>query len=713
MRKSCRAVPSDIKIHFFQKIFFFKSRTGEMNKKNASPLRASNQPTLMSFFKKVQRPPSPATSLSNETGGDDHPSKKSRVEGPTAVAVPFSTVPVKRSPSREVVWKDESRRPPSPPMRIASAGGASLPARGGSSATPTYRHLTSDICPFFCRPCGCKRGSSCRQIHFNDFGHGVLRVPWSARNLYVSQSGKACRHWDLITAVVGDISGTPIRSSRDLEEFIITLYPPIARGSTIFPRNFESLIAVIDEDMTAKERKELFNTTLPWMRAQVVQAPSLFSQGIPLLLQGAATPASVTLNQLQVCVLIICCFFCLFPGRHAAGIGQFLGDNDLLRHARKLGYVNFSALFGTEGSQARGKIRCFLQYFQTAAQTFAVDGFQPTNIEIVRCARAEKAQDNSARLVSSSAPLLPVHVCSSGVIEDCQGVAQCDFANKVLGGGVLGRGCVQEEIRFAISPELLLSRILAEVLMPHEALVMNGAVQYCNYSGYAKTFAFAGPATIPPLSKQEASRRIRNICVVALDAIDFAHSRNLRLEHQFFPFWIEREVIKAYAAFVGAPSQLSASSSGPIATGNWGCGAFGGDLQLKFLIQWCAASAAQRPLEYFTFGNDQLANDLNSFVQKIFKKVPRTTSGELYSALMMYQAHKATATTATASAVLSSLTEDEDMASSLCIVDELDWLEEGGEPVADEPVTSLNYRSASSAGRPTVLDIVAKSLLES
>ena len=44
-----------------------------------------------------------------------------------------------------------------------------------------------------------------------------------------------------------------------------------------------------------------------------------------------------------------------------------------------------------------------------------------------------------------------------------------------------------------------------------------------------------------------------------------------------------------------------------IATGNWGCGAFGGDPQLKALIQWIAASCGDAPfLHYYTFGNDNL-----------------------------------------------------------------------------------------------------------
>ena len=45
---------------------------------------------------------------------------------------------------------------------------------------------------------------------------------------------------------------------------------------------------------------------------------------------------------------------------------------------------------------------------------------------------------------------------------------------RYIGGGVLGSGCVQEEIRFVICPELILSRLFSEVLGENEALVVTG-----------------------------------------------------------------------------------------------------------------------------------------------------------------------------------------------------------------------------------------------
>ena len=49
-----------------------------------------------------------------------------------------------------------------------------------------------------------------------------------------------------------------------------------------------------------------------------------------------------------------------------------------------------------------------------------------------------------------------------------------DFANKYIGGMVLGNGCNQEEIRFIICPELNVACLLTEVLLDNECLIIKG-----------------------------------------------------------------------------------------------------------------------------------------------------------------------------------------------------------------------------------------------
>lgn len=80
----------------------------------------------------------------------------------------------------------------------------------------------------------------------------------------------------------------------------------------------------------------------------------------------------------------------------------------------------------------------------------------------------------------------------NGTIEDCIGAIQMDFANKYLGGGVLNHGCVQEEIRFIICPELLVSMLFCEVMDENEAIVIKGCERFSSYKGYANTFEWSG-----------------------------------------------------------------------------------------------------------------------------------------------------------------------------------------------------------------------------
>jgi hypothetical protein len=58
-------------------------------------------------------------------------------------------------------------------------------------------------------------------------------------------------------------------------------------------------------------------------------------------------------------------------------------------------------------------------------------------------------------------PLCALQVDVTGTIEEAPPPAvQVDFANASVGGGVLGHGCVQEEIRFVLSPELIVRFLL-------------------------------------------------------------------------------------------------------------------------------------------------------------------------------------------------------------------------------------------------------------
>eukprot|EP00662_Eupelagonemidae_sp_cell21_P041349 gene41349-23171_t len=56
-----------------------------------------------------------------------------------------------------------------------------------------------------------------------------------------------------------------------------------------------------------------------------------------------------------------------------------------------------------------------------------------------------------------------------------------------------------------------------------------------------------------------------------------------------------------FLAGLSVPDEWGAPCA--VATGNWGCGAFLGDAELKALCQWAAASLAGRELHYFPYDN--------------------------------------------------------------------------------------------------------------
>lgn len=70
--------------------------------------------------------------------------------------------------------------------------------------------------------------------------------------------------------------------------------------------------------------------------------------------------------------------------------------------------------------------------------------------------------------------------------------------------------------------------------------------------------------------------------VLALDAFKFTNFRS-----QFEEFKVRRELTKCYCGFKSESKAIEIETNqikhAAIATGNWGCGAFGGDKELKCL----------------------------------------------------------------------------------------------------------------------------------
>ena len=175
---------------------------------------------------------------------------------------------------------------------------------------------------------------------------------------------------------------------------------------------------------------------------------------------------------------------------------------------------------------------------------------------------------------------------------------EVDFANSAIGGGVLGRGQVQEEIRFLQCPELIVCKLFMENLAPHEGLKIVGYKQFNVTTGYRSTFLWDRIKRLEP----RHSRRM-----IVMDALNYgAPDQQYR---QFFRLNVHRELNKARVSFTTGDDL-------PISTGHWGCGAFGGNKELKAVIQMLAAGMTGKKLHYCTLGDNYLEiNDLAAAVQ--------------------------------------------------------------------------------------------------
>lgn len=169
----------------------------------------------------------------------------------------------------------------------------------------------------------------------------------------------------------------------------------------------------------------------------------------------------------------------------------------------------------------------------------------------------------------------------------------------------------------------------------NEAILIQGAEQFSEYTGYGGTFKFTGPHTdTNPID--ECNRRC--VSIVAIDAIPQGG-----IDHsEFDRYSIARELDKAFCGFSFRIAGDNPESNGmrPVATGNWGCGAFGGNKRLKTLLQWMSASMAGRPLKYYSFRDHSFSREQAKIVAVLQEK--GVTVGQLYEILVssskeMYQ----------------------------------------------------------------------------
>ncbi|XP_053307107.1 poly(ADP-ribose) glycohydrolase [Spea bombifrons] len=426
--------------------------------------------------------------------------------------------------------------------------------------------------------------------------HSFVKMPClSSKEFYSTKNGEwaSGNRWKSIVRSLG----RRIESAQELKA-------PILEYNSSYSRNwdFTALLDFCQKALDEDEQSHLFEVVLPKMAALALELPNLCTQPIPLLKKGMNH--SLTMSQKQIACLLANAFFCTFPPHNSKRSGYSSYPD-----------INFNRLFEGRNPRKSEKLKTLFCYFRR------VTNKSPTGLVTFtrQCLKSFPQWERSPK------KLTKIHVTCEGTIEgNGHGMLQVDFANRYVGGGVIGSGLVQEEIRFIINPELIISRLFTESLDPNECLIITGAEQYSEYTGYAESYKWASSHE-DEAPRDEWERRSTEI--VAIDALHFRS----HLE-QFAPEKITRELNKAYCGFFRAdipPANLSA-----VATGNWGCGAFGGDPRLKALIQLLAAAEAGRDLVYYTFGDRDLMRDI--YNMHAFLTQQDKTVGDIFQLLMCY-----------------------------------------------------------------------------
>ncbi|KAK7354905.1 hypothetical protein VNO80_14147 [Phaseolus coccineus] len=429
-----------------------------------------------------------------------------------------------------------------------------------------------------------------------------------------------------------------------------------------------------DEVMSGEESRKWFQEVVPVLAKLLLRLPSLLETHYQnphnaiftttaLRLLDSQQPGIIFLSQELIAGLLCCSFFCVFPVKD--------------RHVKHLPMINFDKLFSTlyenYSQKQENKIWCIIHYFQriSAKMPKGIVSFERKVLHLKNDSTQISCPDANF-WSTSSVPLCRFEVHSSGLIEDQSSeVVEVDFADEYLGGGALGWGCVQEEIRFMICPELIAGMLFLPAMADNEAIEVVGVERFSSYTGYASSFRFSGDYVD---EREVDTLGRRKTTIVAIDALRRAGTRQYRAN------FLLREINKAFCGFLylckyqlyqkklqengcsfalfeAATSTSMETSEGKfsnhettnsqndylrmdqgnnigVATGNWGCGVFKGDPEVKTIIQWLAVSQARRPfIAYYTFGLKALQS-LDEVAHCILSE--RWTVGDLWNKLVEY-----------------------------------------------------------------------------
>jgi len=349
-----------------------------------------------------------------------------------------------------------------------------------------------------------------------------------------------------------------------MEEIILKYISRNSNLKVIARSKLENLRKVFNNESTMR--------LVPGMAQAVLQLPVLFpGKSLEMLKRGEEK--SVKLTRLQISCLLANMFFCTIQENDTLAKqnyrGHFTGER------APTGPLTFVFWLKSISGPTTIYLNSLVNYFKEVQTMTDAKLNETVNFERLVC-----KDDKVWNPKDSTAMIVDIEVHFEGRIGDKEQV-EVDFANKHVGFGTTG---TQEELMLGTSPESCPIVLFNEVLEPSEAIVMVGAKKYGDFTGYGHRAVYTGPF--------QGDWDWRNRKIIAIDAI--AGPMN-----QLGDTTMWRELKKAWVGY-------KAGEGDSISTGHWGCGAFGGDQDVKCLVQVMAASlAGVKKLDFYSFGDQK------------------------------------------------------------------------------------------------------------
>jgi len=424
--------------------------------------------------------------------------------------------------------------------------------------------------------------------------------------------------WNLIEEYITNLSKT-----KDIHNFIKIYHqytPKFRYSNKQIPKNYKLPdCQALSKVFTCRPEinYDFFSSILPYICRLVSQSRDVLPVGKLYLLDSFSNPI-VKLNQLQCLTLLAMMFVGLFPENYFA--------NGKRGHSEGLTNFHCDDMFSGSRAQCSEKIKCLLAYFKIflngrSPEESDNDLYEEITWKHYRISKNwcndswRSVHFDSPDWKNSSKTVNLKHLLTFAEpkqsIDEFQKQGICaDFASSSgQGGGVVRSGCAQEEIKFLTHCELICSLLFCRSLGDDDVIFVEGFSKYIEHTGYSSSFKFK-------YSKYDSGIQTKDQLVM-LNAKNVNKDRKV----QYFEHNIMRDLNKIYLTGVVAKNEKK-----PVITGNWGCGAYGNDVYLKYLIQVLGFCQAECEFVYCAYDNLNALED--------FKKLVDVLEGQSVSSVL-------------------------------------------------------------------------------